>query len=241
MAKITFMLLVPLLQSVLLFIVFPNAVFGTTISNFGGIDQIKINATGAVGLYFCLILLSMKVFKTDKLDNKTKYRVRMLGDWNFGAASYKDDTKKGNETPTHYSGNISFTLDPESQRLIMHGDYLENGVKYVFGTDKIFTEPQKITYLIDTNQHGNEPKRWLVELDVPGGKDIENLSGIFHEVEGSVRGELSLVRRQKKTALANFLTTATVPASIGAIVLLWYFGILSISGPNIQIIKSMIQ
>jgi hypothetical protein len=168
MGKITWLLLVPLIPSILIFVIFPDALFNFLPSQIS--DSTKVSASGAVGLYFCLIMLCMKYLKADKLDSRTRLRGKLLGVWSFVAQWIEKDELAQRPKTAH--GKLTFTLDSETQRLFLEGEGKEDETHSTnetlhFTTDKVFVEPGKLTYLVGTKNPGDNYRRWLVELNLP--------------------------------------------------------------------------
>lgn len=218
MGKITWMLLVPLVPSVLLFVVFPDATF----SFFGARETPKISASGAVGLYFALIVMSIRFLKADRLDAKMELRAKILGEWSL-VARWKDQKGISQET----TGDLQFTLDAHTQRLVLNGWAGSRGERRHFASSKVFVDDNKLTYLVDTASPDVGHRRWLVEIDLPATKKFTDLHGVYHEVEGDGNGTVSLTHNAKGMALAPILTVASIPTALATFALLWISGWLS--------------
>lgn len=230
MGKITWLLLVPLVPSILIFVVFPDAVFNILPMKIG--DTAKISVSGSVALYFCLIIIFMKYLKADKLDSLMTLRVKLLGTWSFTAHWIEKDDPAQHQNAAH--GTLTFTLDKETQRLYLEGEGKEDEVQNSnntrhFNTAKVFLERGKLIYLVDTQPPGENYRRWVVELNLPASGEFTVLYGDYHEIEGDKAGSMEIHRIKKKISRAQVLSITAIPVTIAIVVLLWVTGALSAS------------
>lgn len=231
LVKLTWMLLLPLIPSILLFVVFPNDTFNYIAPKIPAELRPSISASGAVGLYFVLILLSVRFLKSDRLDTRIRQRIRLVGAWVLDARWREQNVEHESQ------GEVNFTLDPNTQRLVLHGksqrvvDGTLEQNEYHFDSSRVFLEPNNLLYMLETNHPDYGRRRWVVEFPLPADGEIREINGQFNEIEGNFAGFINLQRRQRHVQVAEVLTRYTVPVAVGAaavVLIAWVAGLVKV-------------